>query len=334
MKTTRQLYCQYLISSQINYTCTNLAEHFENLDHNSVYRYLKSEKLTPRLLWEKVKEQVIFSPNGAIIFDDTVLDKSYSFAIEGVRRQYSGNEHAVIKGIGLVNCVYYNPELERFWVLDYRLFDPDRDGKSKLDHVSEMLDLLADRQIEFRLVLMDSWYATMPLMTRLIKEQKIFYCPLKKNRLVDDSQGEKPYQPIETLEWTNEELASGKFVKVKKFAASTYLKLFRVTVSTNRTDYIVTNDLTQSDTDEAQKASSQRWKIEQFHREAKQITGIERCQCRLNRSQRNHIASALLVWLVFKELADKTEQTVYQLKSGLLSDYLKQQLRNPTIAFS
>ncbi|MCY7376999.1 MAG: transposase [Pyrinomonadaceae bacterium] len=71
--------------------------------------------------------------------------------------------------------------------------------------------------------------------------------------------------------------------------------------STNRTDYIVTNDMTQSDTDEAQKASGRRWEIEQFHREAKQITGIEYCQYRLNRSQRNHIASALLVRVAFKE---------------------------------
>lgn len=334
MKTTRQIYCQYLLSSQINYTCTNLAEHFENLDHNSIYRYLKTEKLSPRLLWEKVKDQIIYSPNGAIIFDDTVLDKSYSFAIEGVRRQYSGNEHAVIKGIGLVNCVYYNPEADRFWVLDYRIFDPDRDGKTKLDHVSDMLDLLNFREVEFRYALMDSWYATMPLMTRLINEQKIFYCPLKKNRLVEDSLGEKPYTAIENLSWTAEEITAGKTVKVKKFAAATHLKMFRVTVSTNRTDYIVTNDLTQSDTEDAQEVSSRRWKIEQFHREAKQITGIENCQCRLNRSQRNHIASALLVWLVFKELANKAQQTVYQLKHGLLSDYLKQQLRNPAIAFS
>ena len=230
MKTTRQLYCQYLISSQINYTCTNLAEHFENLDHNSIYRYLKTEKLTPRLLWEKVKDQVIFSPNGAIIFDDTVLDKSHSFAIEGVRRQYSGNEHAVIKGIGLVNCVYYNPEIDRFWVLDYRLFDPERDGKSKLDHVSEMLDLLNFRQVEFRFCLMDSWYATVGLMTRLIKEQKIFYCPLKKNRLVDDSGGANPYTAIEKLSWSEAEIRHGKTVKVKKFAAATHLKMFRVTL--------------------------------------------------------------------------------------------------------
>ncbi len=334
MKTTRQLYCQYLLSSQINYTCTNLAEHFENLDHNSIYRYLKTEKLTPRLLWEKVKDTVVYSPHGAIIFDDTVLDKSYSSAIEGVRRQYSGNEHAIIKGIGLVNCVYYNPEADRFWVLDYRLFDPERDGKTKLNHVSDMLDQLRRRAVAFRFCLMDSWYATTALMTRLIKEEKIFYCPLKKNRLVDDSFGEEPYRAIETLEWTENEMQQGKIVKVKKFAQDTRLKMFRVTVSTNRTDYIVTNDLTQSDTDEAQKVSGQRWKIEQFHREAKQLTGIERCQCRLNRSQRNHIASALLVWLVFKELADKTAHTVYQLKHGLLSDYLKQQLRNPAIAFS
>jgi len=334
VKTTRQLYCQYLLSSHINYTCTNLAEHFENLDHNSVYRYLKTEKLSARLLWERVRDQIVYSPKGAIIFDDTVLDKSYSRCIEGVRRQYSGNEHAVIRGIGLVTCVYYNPERDRFWVLDYRLFDPDRDGKTKLDHVSEMLDSLKFRQVEFRFCLMDAWYATSGLMTRLIKEQKIFYCPLKKNRLVDDSGGEEPYAAIETLEWTDAELLSGKTVKVKKFAQDTYLKLFRVVVSTNRTDYICTNDMTQSDTIEAQKVSGQRWKIEQFHRAAKQITGVEYCQCRLNRSQRNHIAAALLVWVVFKELADKTAQTVYQLKHGLLSDYLKQQLRTPAIAFS
>ncbi len=328
------MYCQYLLVSQINYTCTNLAEHFENLDHNSVYRYLKTEKLTPRLLWEKVKPQIIYSPDGCILFDDTVLDKDYSFAIEGVKRQYSGNEHSLIKGIGLVNCVYYNPELERFWVLNYRIFDPQRDGKTKLDHVREMLEQLECRLVKYRFVLMDAWYATVELMKYIIKIEKIFYCPLKKNRLVDDSGGAEPYTAIENLAWTDAELTHGKTVKVKKFAQDTHLKLFRVVVTTDRTEYLVTNDLTQDSTDDAQKASGQRWKIEQFHREIKQITGIEKCQCRLNRSQRNHIGAALLVWLCFKELADSLGNTVYQLKHGLLSDYLKQQLRNPTIVFN
>jgi hypothetical protein len=42
----------------------------------------------------------------------------------------------------------------------------------------------------------------------------------------------------------------------------------------------------------------------------------------------------MLVWLSVKELADKTKKTLYQLKQGLLSDYLIQQMRNPSIVFS
>ncbi|MGI9104939.1 MAG: IS701 family transposase, partial [Pyrinomonadaceae bacterium] len=74
-----------------------------------------------------------------------------------------------------------------------------------------------------------------------------------------------------------------------------------------------------------------RWKIEQFHREAKQVTGLEGCQCRTGRIQRNHIACALLVWCRFKELAYETGRTVYQIKFGQLSDYLIQQLKSPSV---
>ncbi len=333
MKTTRQIYCQYLLSSQINYTCTNLADHLEGLDHNSVYRYLKQEKLTPALIWEKVKDLLVTTENGYLLFDDTVLDKSYSFEIEGVRRQYSGNAHGVVKGIGIVNLVYYNAETDQYWIIDYRVFDPDRDGKTKLDHLNDMLDLVNFRGLCFKTVLMDAWYSTVQLMTRLHREGHLFYCPVKRNRLVDDSGGERPYQAVETLAWTSAEEASGKTVKLNKLSSTIKLKLFRVIISTDRTDYIVTNDLTQSDTEATQKESGQRWKVEQFHREEKQLTGIGECECRLNRSQRNHLCASMLVWVCLKHLAYKTGQTVYQLKHGLLSDYLRQQLRTPAIAY-
>jgi hypothetical protein len=52
------------------------------------------------------------SKKGCIIFDDTVADKDYSHEIEGVRRQYSGNAHGIVKGIGIVTFVYFNPELD------------------------------------------------------------------------------------------------------------------------------------------------------------------------------------------------------------------------------
>lgn len=74
-----------------------------------------------------------------------------------------------------------------------------------------------------------------------------------------------------------------------------------------------------------------RWKIEQFHREVKQLTGIQNCQCRKRRIQRNHIACALLVWTRLKHLAYQRARSVYQLKADLLRDYMIQQLKTPRI---
>ena len=148
---------------------------------------------------------------------------------------------------------------------------------------------------------------------------------------MDDSFGKEKYKNIESLKWSDEDLECGKMIKIKSFPAEKKVKLFRVTVSTDRTDYIVTNDLSQSLTDVVQKVCKIRWKIEEFHREVKQLTGIESCQCRKARLQRNHIACAILVWLRLKNLSYQKGQTVYQIKHNLLSNYLIQQLKRPDV---
>jgi DDE superfamily endonuclease len=164
MSFTKLDYCQYLLSSQINYTLTNMAEHLQSWSHDTINRYLKGGKLVPRLLFEQVEPLLESDPQAYLIFDDTVLDKSFGPSIEATRKQWSGNEKSVIRGIGLVSCVYVNPETERFWVIDYRVFDPDTDGKTKLDHVRDMLRAVSHRAVPFETVLMDSWYATKDLM--------------------------------------------------------------------------------------------------------------------------------------------------------------------------
>ena len=335
MRFTKLNYCQYLLSSHINYTLTNLADHLEQISHDKINRYLKNEKLTPRLLWDNVKNLIVVDEDAYIIFDDTVLDKRFSEEIEIVRRQYSGNEHGVVRGIGIVSCIYVNPKTLQFWVIDYRIFNPENDGLSKIDHVKNMLtSLVYQRNLPFETVLMDTWYAVNKLMLYIDSLDKIYYCPLKTNRLVDDSFGKEKYKNIKDLEWDDEELKDGKIIKIKGFPANKKVKLFRVTVSTDRTDYVATNDLSQSSTDVAQQVCKIRWKIEEFHREIKQLTGIESCQCRKARLQRNHIACAMLVWLRLKHLAYKTGETVYQIKHNLLSNYLIEQLKRPDIVMS
>ncbi len=287
-KVTRLDYCQFLLVSQTNYTLTYFAEHSPGFSHDAVKRYLEEDKLTARIVGENVRGQVVRSGQGYLAFDDTVLDHDSSFKIELVRRQYSGNAHDIIKGMGVVTCVYINPETDQFWMIDYRIYDPERDGK-------------------------------------------VYYCPLKDNRQVDETGGERGYQRVDSLTWTETEVQHGKLLHVKDFPKAHQVKLFRLVLSTKRTDFIATNDFAQDSTQDTQEVCALRWKIEQFHREGKQTTGLEGCQCRLARIQRNHIACAILVWVRLKQVAQETASTIYQLKQGLLDDYMRSQLRSPAI---
>ncbi len=238
---------QYLLNSHTNYTITNLANHLENVSHDTINRYLKIEIFDSQDLWKNVKKEILTDIEGYLIFDDTVLKKEHSSKIELVRRQYSGNEHKVVSGIGVVNCIYFNPKLEKFWLIDYHIYDPDSDKKTKIDNVEEMiLNVVNQKKLPFKTVLMDSWYATQRLMALVDNLEKIYYCPLKINRLVDDTGGLEKYKKIGELSWNKSEKISGKIIKIKGFPRDKKVKLFWATVSTNRTEYIVTNDLSQS----------------------------------------------------------------------------------------
>ena len=92
------------------------------------------------------------------------------------------------------------------------------------------------------------------------------------------------------------EKKNGALIHVKGFPKDMDVTLFQFTISTNRVDYIVTNDKIQKTSQTVQDAYSMRWVIENMHREIKQLTGIEKCQCRKQRIQRNHIACSFLVW--------------------------------------
>ncbi|NES45689.1 MAG: transposase [Moorea sp. SIO2C4] len=126
------------------------------------------------------------------------------------------------------------------------------------------------KKLPFKRVLMDSWYATQRLMALIDNWEKIYYCPLKKNRLVDETGGKEKSQRIDSLEGRELDVKPGKLIKLKKFPDQKKVKLFRVTISTNRTEYIATNELTASDIEQVKSTCSYRWKIEEFHRELKQ----------------------------------------------------------------
>jgi hypothetical protein len=129
-------------------------------------------------------------------------------------------------------------------------------------------------------------------------------------------------------------LSNGKIIKIKGFPKLHKVKVFRVVVFTNGTDWIVTNDLAQNSLDETQEACRIRWKIEQFHRKLKQLTGVEKCPCRKARIQRNHIACAVMVWIRLADVARKAGQAIYRVKRGLMDGHLRQELKNPAVSMA
>ena len=99
-----------LVSTPINHTCTNLAEHLDGMSHDLISDFLKKERLTASHLWELVQERVDDSADAYLIIDDSVQDKRYSRSIEMVKMQYSGAAGGLAPGIAVVNLIHTSGE--------------------------------------------------------------------------------------------------------------------------------------------------------------------------------------------------------------------------------
>jgi hypothetical protein len=82
---TKRQYIEYLISTAVNYTCCNLAEHLEGVSHNAVTDYLQREKRTAGDLWELVKPLLNDSEAAYLLVDDSVQNKQYSHKLRKFR---------------------------------------------------------------------------------------------------------------------------------------------------------------------------------------------------------------------------------------------------------
>lgn len=325
---TKQKYIEYLISTPINYTCTNLAEHLDNVSHDVISNFLKRERITPNQIWSQVNGLLNNTEESCLIIDDSVQNKQYSKSIDLVKRQYSGAVGGLVRGIGVVNLV--QSDSKEHYPIDYRIYATEADGKTKNDHFKEMLiNAIANKQINAKTVLFDSWYAAWQNL-KLVNTLKLtFYTTLKSNRLVSPSI-EEGYIHLDAINWTAERLKQGVIVKLKKVPFK--VKLFKLVAKNGDIDWVITNNLDETLTTQAiETKNNLRWKVEEFHRELKQLTGSEKCQCRKARSQRNHLGCCYHVWLSLKVWALKTKTTLYQARTYLFAEYLRTVLRSPLI---
>jgi hypothetical protein len=327
---TKQQYVEYLISTVGNYTGSHLAAHLDDVSHDVITDYLRTERLTARGLWELVTHLITDSPEAFLLVDDSVQDKRYSHFIDLVKRQYSGAEHGLVRGIGIVNLVHSTGKGGDFWPIDFRIYAPDTDGKTKNDHFREMLlHAVADKALQAKTLLFDSWYAAADNLKLIQRLHLIFFTTLKENRLVSLNK-EDGYIHLDQIDWTPDRLQNGVRVKLKEVPF--HVQLFKLVATNGDIDWVITNRPDETLTVQAaQDANDARWQIEELHRDLKQLTGTEKCQCQKARSQRNHLACCYHAWLSLKVKAKQLNKTLYQVKTDLLSDYLRAELRDPRV---
>ena len=274
---TKQQYVEYLISTVANYTGSHLAEHLDNVNHDVITDYLRSERLTARSLWELVQHLLTDGPDTFLIVDDSVQDKRYSRFIELVKRQYSGAEHGLVRGIGVVNLVHSSGQNGDFWPIDFRIYAPEADGKTKNEHFREMLlRAVADKRIQAQTVLFDSWYAAADNLKLIQRLHLIFFTTLKENRLVSLSK-EQGYIHLDQIDWTRERLQNGVVVKLKEVPFK--VRLFKLVATNGDIDWVITNCPDETlPAQVAQDANDVRGQVEELHRDLKQLTGSEKCR--------------------------------------------------------
>ncbi len=170
---------------------------------------MASPRRTGRDLWRKVKPLVrkIESPDGVLIFDDTIEEKPYTDENEIICWHWDHSKGRNVKGINFITALYHNQDqclpVSFDLVEKTEVYTDEKTGKlkrrsptTKNERFRVMLAQCVRNQIEFGHVLADSWFASAENMRfGKLELDKDFIFPLKANRKVALSAEDKKRGP-------------------------------------------------------------------------------------------------------------------------------------------
>lgn len=261
--------------------------------HDAYTRLLHRLEPDSEALWADARPDVDLR-SGVLVLDDSVQDKPYARKMDLVHHQWSGKHHAVVKGIGLLTLLWTDGD--RHLPCDYRIYDKPGDGKTKNDHFRELLTAARDRGFAPEFVLFDGWYAGLENLKHVRSLGWRWLTRLKSNRRVNP--GRTGLRAVADCEIG----AAGTVVHLEKYGP---VKVFRIEATDGTTAHWATDDLGMDDLGRLRLAEAS-WKIEEYHRGIKQVTNVERCQCRAGRAQRGHIGLALRAFVVVERYCFRT----------------------------
>lgn len=286
--------------------------------HDAYTRLLKRLPPDSEMLWQEV-EPLIEREKGVMVLDDTTLDKPYASQMALVTRHWSGKHGGVVQGINLISMVWTDRECRL--PCDFRLYNKAQDGLTKNDHFQHMVQQAAERDFQPELTVFDSWYSGLPNLKLLRKLRWHWLTQLKNNREVSlDRSGNRAIREILIP-------PQGRLVHLKGYG---WIKVFRTVGTNGDAEYWATSRLEMT-IEEAAFFALDAWQIEVYHRGLKQFTGVERAQCRLEVSQRNHIGLAIRAFVRLEVHRLHSDISWFEAKTAIIRSAMRQYLAHPTI---
>src|SRR5512135_3256018 len=318
---TDESYIQFLVASQGRVSCSEAARVQPKSPfapaHDSFTRLIYRLEPDPDTLWDEA-EPTVDRARGALILDDSTLDKPYAKDMGLVTRHWSGKHRKTVRGINLITLLWTDGDCKI--PCDYRLYSK-ADGKTKNDHFWEMLLMARARGFAPAYVLFDGWYASLENLKQVRDFGWLWLTRLKGNRLVT---------PEDRRKRTLDEVAisgSGTILHLQGYGL---VRVFRIDAKDGVADYWATNDL-MMDAGTRQHYAETSFAIENYHRDLKQNCGVERCQARSERAQRNHIGLALRAFLRLEWHFFTTGVSGFEAKLRLIREAVRNYLAQPFI---
>ena len=166
-------------------------------------------------------------------------------------------------------------------------------------------------------VIADSWYSSLDNLKCVRDYGWNFVMGLRKNRVVNKN------QKLCDLDIPDE----GLRIHLRGYG---WITVFRFVSTDRRTDYIGTN-LEDPTREQISALVKKRWEIEVFHRGLKQTCGLEQCQARTSRAQRNHIVLSVLTWIKQAALRKQCNISFYQQQWNTIKDAIAAQMKYEVI---
>jgi hypothetical protein len=311
-KVTDEDYINFIIATPREVTATEAGrvqpESKDAPAHDAFTRLLSRLEPDAETLWEEAKTQIDLQ-SGILVLDDSTLEKPYSEFNALVYRHWSGKQKAVVSGINLITLLWTDGE--RCVPVDYRVFDKDRDGRTKNDHFSEMLLAASTRGLNPQLVCFDSWYGLIENLRLVRALGWHFLTRLKANRQINVNRS--GLQAVADAGLTG---GDGTIVWLKGFGQ---IKVFRVRATDGTAEYWATSLETMSEA-QRQVFALAAWRIEMYHRGLKQQCLIERAQCRRFRPVRNHIGLCIRAFVRLESHCYREKMSWTQAKTSIIRD--------------